>query len=88
MTVHSATLPSQMTSYFIDTVGFISDIPIELIASFNATLEDATFSDLLIHVRDISHPDHFAQNAHVQKTLQNLQISPKLRKSILTIGRF
>ena len=45
----------------LDTVGFISDIPIDLIASFNATLEDAALADLIVHVRDVSNPDHEAQ---------------------------
>ena len=58
----------------IDTVGFISDIPTSLIASFNATLEDASLADLLIHVRDISNPDHFAQNENVIDTLDNLDL--------------
>ena len=59
VSAHNTALPSQMSSYFIDTVGFISDIPTNLIASFNATLEDVTFADLLIHVRDVSHPGIF-----------------------------
>ena len=75
-----------MDSYFIDTVGFISDIPTELIASFNATLEDALLADLLIHVRNVSHPDHVAQNANVQRILQTLQMPSKLMNSIITVG--
>ena len=86
VTAHPAILPSQLGTYFIDTVGFISDIPTELITSFSATLEDASLADLLIHVRDVSHQDHEAQNANVLKTLRNLQMPSELRKTMITVG--
>jgi len=86
VTSHSTVLPSQLESVMLDTVGFISDIPTTLIASFNATLEDAALADLLIHVRDISNPDHFSQNNHVLQTLHNLEIPDKLIQSMITIG--
>lgn len=58
MTVHEGYLPSTgLKSLFVDTVGFISDIPTSLVASFSATLEDATLADLIVHVRDVSHQD-------------------------------
>ena len=69
VTVHSLSLPSGVPSLLVDTVGFISDIPTSLIASFNATLEDAIGADLLIHVRDVSNQDHFAQAQNVMETL-------------------
>ena len=56
------------------------------LASFNATLEDALLADLLIHVRNVSHPDHVAQNANVQRILQTLQMPSKLMNSIITVG--
>ncbi|CAB4068070.1 GTPase HflX,Putative GTP-binding protein 6 [Lepeophtheirus salmonis] len=63
VTLHGGYLPqSHQKVLYIDTVGFISDIPVNLIASFASTLEDALHADLLIHVRDISHPDHERQN--------------------------
>ena len=65
VTCHTATMPSSLKVGFVDTVGFISDVPTSLIASFNATLEDAAQADLLIHVRDVSNPDHPAQNQQV-----------------------
>ncbi len=46
-----------------DTVGFISDLPTALIAAFRATLEEVASADLLIHVRDMAHPDRDAQAA-------------------------
>ena len=86
VTSHPTVLPSQLESVMLDTVGFISDIPTSLIASFNATLEDAALADLLIHVRDVSNPDHFSQNEHVLQTLQNLEIPKNLIRSMITIG--
>jgi GTPase len=55
-----------------DTVGFISDLPHELVESFRATLEAVTEADLLIHVRDISHPDTDKQKADVLAVLTQL----------------
>jgi len=86
VTSHPTVLPSQLESVMLDTVGFISDIPTSLIASFNATLEDASLADLLIHVRDVSNPDHLSQNKHVLQTLQNLEIPEKSIQSMITIG--
>ena len=57
VTVHAGLLPNSLPILFLDTVGFISDIPTSLIASFSATLEDAVNADLLIHIKDASHPD-------------------------------
>jgi len=86
VTSHPTVLPSQLESVMLDTVGFISDIPTSLIASFNATLEDAALADLLIHVRDVSNPDHLSQNKHVLQTLHNLEIPEKSIQSMITIG--
>jgi len=86
VTAHPWTLPSQLKSVMIDTVGFISDIPTSLIASFNATLEDASLADLLIHVRDISNPDHFAQNENVIDTLDNLDLKRDLIENMIVVG--
>lgn len=57
-----------------DTVGFISDLPTELVAAFRATLEEVTEADLLVHVRDLSHPDCEAQAADVRAILQTLGV--------------
>ena len=45
-----------------DTVGFVSDLPTELIESFKATLDEVIYADLIVHVRDISHKDYNSQN--------------------------
>lgn len=57
-----------------DTVGFVSDLPTELIAAFRATLEEVASADLLIHVRDMAHPDHEAQAEDVEDVLTSLGI--------------
>jgi GTP-binding protein HflX len=55
-----------------DTVGFVSELPTELIAAFRATLEEVASADLLVHVRDMSHPDHDAQREDVDDVLVSL----------------
>ena len=55
-----------------DTVGFVSDLPTQLVAAFRATLEEVASADLIIHVRDIAHPDSDAQAADVVGVLTSL----------------
>ncbi len=57
-----------------DTVGFISDLPTELVAAFRATLEEVIEADLLVHVRDLSHPDTEAQAKDVEAILRSLGV--------------
>jgi GTP-binding protein HflX len=57
-----------------DTVGFVSDLPTQLVAAFKATLEEVVSADLLIHVRDISHPDSDAQAADVEQVLKEIGV--------------
>ena len=67
-----------------DTVGFISELPTQLVAAFRATLEEVLSADLLLHVRDISHPESQAQRDDVLQILGDLGIGPlaHLDKSI------
>ncbi len=65
-------LPSGRGVVMSDTVGFISDLPTELVAAFRATLEAVTEADLLIHVRDIAHEESDAQRADVDAVLAQL----------------
>ena len=58
-----------------DTVGFISDLPTELVAAFRATLEEVLAADLILHVRDIAHKNTDFQVVEVEKVLQSLGIS-------------
>ena len=69
-------LPSGQEVILSDTVGFISELPTELVAAFRATLEEVLAADLVLHVRDISHPDCEAQKADVATVLQSLGLEP------------
>ncbi|MFU8776122.1 MAG: GTPase HflX [Roseovarius sp.] len=60
-----------------DTVGFISDLPTELVAAFRATLEEVLSADLICHVRDISHPETVSQARDVATILESLGVSDK-----------
>uniref|UniRef100_A0A1B6H4T3 Hflx-type G domain-containing protein n=1 Tax=Cuerna arida TaxID=1464854 RepID=A0A1B6H4T3_9HEMI len=86
VTVHGGKLPSGLKVLFVDTVGFLSDIPTTLIQSFVATLEDAVQADVLIHVQDVSHPDLRAQNDHVMETLKSIKLPEKLIEDMITVG--
>ncbi|WP_040789960.1 GTPase HflX [Neomegalonema perideroedes] len=66
--------PSGRPVILSDTVGFISDLPTMLVAAFRATLEEVLEADLLIHVRDVSNPDHEAQKADVLSVLKDLGV--------------
>lgn len=57
-----------------DTVGFISDLPTQLVAAFRSTLEEVLEADIILHVRDISHPDSDAQRQDVESVLASLGI--------------
>ncbi|OAD59450.1 Putative GTP-binding protein 6 [Eufriesea mexicana] len=77
-TVHQGFLPNNMKVLYIDTIGFIQDVPETLIEPFRVTLEDAINAEIIIHVFDISHPDVKAQVQHVQKTIQSMVDENKL----------
>jgi GTPase len=66
-----------------DTVGFITDLPHDLVASFRATLEEAVEADLLIHVRDIAHPESDGQKADVETVLGQLFLQDAKRPKIV-----
>ncbi|KAG5275994.1 hypothetical protein AALO_G00126770 [Alosa alosa] len=85
VTVHAGELPSHMTVLYVDTIGFLSQLPHQLIDSFSATLEDVTHSDLIIHVRDISHPETVSQKVNVLNVLKNLQIPDRLMNTIIEV---
>ncbi|XP_059198109.1 putative GTP-binding protein 6 [Centropristis striata] len=85
VTVHAGQLPSRITVLYVDTIGFLSQLPHQLIDSFSATLEDIKHSDLLVHVRDISHPETVNQKANVLSVLKNLQIPDRLMSSMVEV---
>jgi len=65
-------LPSGGWALFTDTVGFIQKLPHDLIAAFRATLEEILYSDLILHVHDLSSPEAKQQHAAVKATLEEL----------------
>jgi len=68
-----------------DTVGFISELPPDLVAAFRATLEEVTEADLILHVRDIAHPDSAAQRADVNLVLRDLCSESKLESCVIEV---
>ena len=71
-TMRDIRLPGFDKVILSDTVGFVSDLPTELIAAFRATLEEVREADLLIHVRNMAHPDREAQREDVEDVLASL----------------
>ncbi|NGM47044.1 GTPase HflX [Rhodobacter sp. SGA-6-6] len=74
-TMRGVTLPTGQKIILSDTVGFISDLPTQLVAAFRATLEEVLSADLILHVRDISHPESAEQAADVAEILASLGVS-------------
>ncbi len=74
-TMREIRLPGIDKAILSDTVGFVSDLPTELVAAFRATLEEVTTADLIVHVRDITHPDSEAQYADVVAILDSLGVN-------------
>lgn len=74
-TMRQITLPGVDKAILSDTVGFVSDLPTQLVAAFRATLEEVVSADLIVHVRDISHPDTDAQAADVEHVLAEIGVT-------------
>ena len=75
-TMRGIVLPSGRKIIASDTVGFISDLPTQLVAAFRATLEEVLEADLILHVRDISHPETTEQAQDVAEILASLGVKP------------
>jgi GTP-binding protein HflX len=71
-TMRQISLPGIDKAILSDTVGFVSDLPHQLVAAFRATLEEVLSADLILHVRDIAHPDTEAQKSDVLDVLSDL----------------
>ena len=71
-TMRAIRLPGLDKAIMSDTVGFISDLPTQLVAAFRATLEELTAADVVVHVRDIANPDTAAQKAQVLAVMEDL----------------
>jgi GTP-binding protein HflX len=74
-TMRDIRLPGFDKAILSDTVGFVSDLPTELIAAFRATLEEVREADLLVHVRNMAHPDREAQREDVEDVLASLGLA-------------
>ena len=73
-TMRAIRLPSVEKAILSDTVGFISDLPTQLVAAFRATLEEVTAADVIVHVRDISNPATAQQKIEVEEILADLGV--------------
>ena len=73
-TMRRVQLPDGPEMILSDTVGFISNLPTELVAAFRATLEEVLAADLILHVRDISHGESEAQAADVEEIMTSLGV--------------
>jgi GTP-binding protein HflX len=82
-TIRAIRLPSRRRVLLSDTVGFIRDLPPELIAAFHATLEEVQEAALVVHVTDISNPHHAEQDLQVSKVLQDLGVADRTRLHVL-----
>src|SRR3982751_5765273 len=74
-TMREISLPGLDKAILSDTVGFVSDLPTELIAAFRATLEEVASADLIVHVRNMAHPDCEAQREDVEDVLGSLGLA-------------
>jgi len=78
-TVRAVRLPSRRRALLSDTVGFLRDLPPDLIAAFRATLEEVQEAALIVQVSDISNPNHASQDADVLKVLTDLGVQDRPR---------
>ena len=76
-TLRQIQLPGIDKAILSDTVGFVSDLPTQLVAAFKATLEEVVSADLLVHIRDIAHPDTEAQRTDVETVLAEIGVDEK-----------
>jgi len=84
-TMRNLSLPSGRKIILSDTVGFISELPTTLIASFRATLEEVLAADIILHVRDVSHGETEAQSNDVRIVLEELGVDEQRRGQIIEV---
>jgi GTP-binding protein HflX len=84
-TMRSVSLTDKQKFILSDTVGFVSNLPTQLVAAFRATLEEVIAADLILHVRDIAHPETDAQKEDVRKVLLELGITEESGANIVEV---
>jgi len=84
-TMRRLPLPSGRQAILSDTVGFVSDLPTHLVAAFRATLEEVTEADLIVHVRDVHHPDSEAQRSDVHTVLVDLGLGDAVEHGMVEV---
>ena len=84
-TMRGLTLPGGRKIILSDTVGFIADLPVQLVAAFRATLEEVLEAEIILHVRDAAHAETEAQRKDVQKVLKELGITDEGERPILEV---
>ena len=84
-TLRKIDLPHGASAILSDTVGFVSDLPTTLVAAFRATLEEVVEADLILHVRDISHPDSEAQANDVAAVLAELDVDVRAPAKVIEV---
>ena len=82
-TMRRLPLPSGRSAILSDTVGFVSELPTPLVAAFRATLEEVTSADLVVHVRDMHHPESEAQREDVHAVLGELGLGETVESGLL-----
>jgi len=82
-TMRRLPLPSGRQAILSDTVGFVSELPTHLVAAFRATLEEVTEADLVVHVRDVHHPDSEAQRNDVHVVLGDLGLGEAVENGLI-----
>ena len=84
-TMRGVVLPSGQRVILSDTVGFVSDLPHDLVAAFRATLEEVVAADLVLHVRDCAHADSAEQRADVLRVLTELGLEDRLQSGVIEV---
>ncbi|HEY4134257.1 MAG TPA: GTPase HflX [Alphaproteobacteria bacterium] len=84
-TMRATKLPSGRRVIMSDTVGFISDLPTDLVAAFRATLEEVLAADVILHVRDVSHDDSEAQRLDVLNVLAQLGVEAESETRVVEV---
>jgi len=86
-TMRGLKLPSGRSIILSDTVGFIADLPTQLVAAFRATLEEVLEADIILHVRDAAHEESDAQKADVLKVLHELGVDEDQRRLVEVLNK-